>query len=252
MDLSFYSSFDLCIAHFFTCLLLSSLSLRSDPSTTQITLFFCCLMDFNVPYYIPLHHPQLDIDFNESFAFPCSDIIWPIEPAIVSLPPEPSIHKIKKRKISNDNEFIVKKQRKRMETRRSSTTTASNKRHTPAQQTSIPEDMATVTGIEEDLQHLQDEWASIEIVFNSIRNAFPVHSLKNAPEELLDEVDRELSIAYDDLKAQVRHLTRNLQRLETDLAPFRPLKKATPLVLPGKPAAPPSAVIDKAPPSSPC
>ncbi|KAJ8657106.1 hypothetical protein O0I10_007186 [Lichtheimia ornata] len=210
-------------------------------------------MDFNVPYCIPLHRPQLDIDFNEPFAFPCSDIFWPIEPAIVSLPPEPSIHKIKKRKLSNDNEFIVKKQRKRMETRRSSTTTASTtKGHAPSQQTSIPEDMATVTGIEEDLQHLQDEWASIEIVFNSIRNAFPVQSLKNAPEELLDEVDRELSIAYDDLKAQVRHLTRNLQRLETDLAPFRPLKKeAAAFVSPSNPAATTAAVINKAS-SSPC
>lgn len=216
-------------------------------------------MDLNVPYCIPLHRPQLDIDFNEPFAFPCSDIIWPIEPAIVSLPPEPSIHKIKKRKLSsNDNEFIVKKQRKLMETRRSSTTTASTtKGHAPSQQTSIPEDMATVTGIEEDLQHLQDEWASIEIVFNSIRNAFPVQSLKNAPEELLDEVDRELSIAYDDLKAQVRHLTRNLQRLETDLAPFRPLKnEATAFVSPSNPATTAAtataAVINKASSSSPC
>ncbi|KAI7886480.1 hypothetical protein K492DRAFT_203275 [Lichtheimia hyalospora FSU 10163] len=213
-------------------------------------------MDFNVPYYIPLHRPQLDIDFNEPFAFPCADIIWPIEPAIVSLPPEPSIHKIKKRKIPNDNnEFIVKKQRKRMETRRSSTTTASTKGHASSQQTSIPEDMATVTGIEEDLQHLQDEWASIEIVFNSIRNAFPVQPLKNAPEELLDEVDRELSIAYDDLKAQVRHLTRSLQRLETDLAPFRPLKtQATTFVSPSNAATSTAtaAVTDKTPSSSPC
>ena len=217
-------------------------------------------MDFNVPYYIPFHRPQLDIDFNEPFAFPCADIIWPIEPAIVSLPPEPTIHKInkinKKRKINNDNNFIVKKQRKRMETRRSSTINVSTtKGHAPSQQTSIPEDMATVTGIEEDLQHLQDEWASIEIVFNSIRNAFPVQSLKNAPEELLDEVDRELSIAYDDLKAQVRHLTRNLQRLETNLAPFRPLKKEAATFV--SPASNPStpAVINhphKAPSSSPC
>ncbi|KAI9310185.1 hypothetical protein BX666DRAFT_2011039 [Dichotomocladium elegans] len=88
----------------------------------------------------------------------------------------------------------------------------------------VPQEMATVNGIEDDLHHLQDEWASIEIVLKSLQNAYSVRPLENAPEQLLDDVDRELSIAYDELKAQVRHLARSLQRLDKKIEPFRPLK----------------------------
>ena len=84
------------------------------------------------------------------------------------------------------------------------------------------QDVSAVSSIEDDLHHLRDEWATIDIVFHSVRNAFTIHPLETATEEHLDEVDRELSIAYDDLKAQVRHLERSLRRLDSEISTFRP------------------------------
>lgn len=94
---------------------------------------------------------------------------------------------------------------------------------------------ATVSAIEDDLHHLQDEWATIDIVLNSLRTAFPVEPAETASEERLDERDRELSIAYDDLMAQVRHLDRSLRRLDAELNILR--QQASLL-------APPSATED--------
>ncbi|KAI7873899.1 hypothetical protein K492DRAFT_200373 [Lichtheimia hyalospora FSU 10163] len=84
---------------------------------------------------------------------------------------------------------------------------------------------ARLASLQDALDTLYDEWMSVEIVFQSIQTAFPVAPL--APlsyEERLDDVDRELSIAYDDLMVQVRRIHRNLNRLSSDMAHFRATK----------------------------
>ncbi|KAG2218130.1 hypothetical protein INT45_000428 [Circinella minor] len=91
----------------------------------------------------------------------------------------------------------------------------------------VQQDVSAVSSIEDDLHHLQDEWATIDIVFHSLRNAFTTHPVETATEEHLDEVDRELSIAYDDIKAQVRHLERSLRRLDNEISTFRPPQAPT-------------------------
>ncbi|KAI7877719.1 hypothetical protein K492DRAFT_180452 [Lichtheimia hyalospora FSU 10163] len=80
----------------------------------------------------------------------------------------------------------------------------------------------SVHSLEEDLHHLQDEYATIEIILNSLRNAYPIRPIDTASEELLDEMDRELSVAYDDVKAQVRQLARSIHRLEEEIVLFLP------------------------------
>ncbi|KAI8093302.1 uncharacterized protein BX664DRAFT_313369 [Halteromyces radiatus] len=70
------------------------------------------------------------------------------------------------------------------------------------------------------LDYLQDEWATIDIVLQSLKSAFTIHPSKMSTEEYLDEVDRELSIAYDDLMAQVRSLDRNLKRLDVKIKSY--------------------------------
>ena len=100
------------------------------------------------------------------------------------------------------------------------------------------QDIATVNSMEEDLHHLRDEWATIDIVLHSLRNAFTVHPLESATEEHLDDVDRELSIAYDDLKAQVRHLERSLHRLDAEINTFREpeISVTSTAIAPGNPS----------------
>ncbi|CEP18341.1 hypothetical protein [Parasitella parasitica] len=66
-----------------------------------------------------------------------------------------------------------------------------------------------------DLDHLFYEWNTINIVLESTRNAFAVS--ENSSEEHLDQVDKELSIAYDDLMAQVRHLDRRLNKMTLEV-----------------------------------
>ncbi|KAI8641889.1 hypothetical protein BD408DRAFT_417280 [Parasitella parasitica] len=66
-----------------------------------------------------------------------------------------------------------------------------------------------------DLDHLFYEWNTINIVLESTRNAFTVN--ENSSEEHLDQVDKELSIAYDDLMAQVRHLDRRLNKMTLEV-----------------------------------
>ncbi|KAI8335867.1 hypothetical protein BC941DRAFT_471834 [Chlamydoabsidia padenii] len=75
----------------------------------------------------------------------------------------------------------------------------------------LPDD---ITLLQNTLDYLQDEWATIDIVLTSLRNAFTVYPEKLSSEEYLDEIDREQSIAYDDLMAQVRSLDRSLKRLD--------------------------------------
>ncbi|KAJ8653718.1 hypothetical protein O0I10_010640 [Lichtheimia ornata] len=82
-----------------------------------------------------------------------------------------------------------------------------------------------LTSLQDALDTLYDEWMSVEIVFQSMQNAFPVAPLAALSHEgRLDDIDRELSIAYDDLMVQVRRIHRNLNRLSHDMAHFRATK----------------------------
>ncbi|KAL7320072.1 hypothetical protein PS15m_003141 [Mucor circinelloides] len=80
---------------------------------------------------------------------------------------------------------------------------------------------------QDDLDHLFYEWNSIHIVLESIRNAFTVN--QNSSEEYLDQVDKELSIAYDDLMAQVRHLDRRLNKMALEVNQKLLLKQPPPV-----------------------
>ena len=69
------------------------------------------------------------------------------------------------------------------------------------------------------LDALYDEWISVDIVYRSLQTAFPVRPLVHlSHEERLEDIDRELSIAYDDLMTQVRRLYRNINRLSREMA----------------------------------
>lgn len=75
--------------------------------------------------------------------------------------------------------------------------------------------ISTIDHFQDDLDYLFYEWNTINVVLESIRNAFTVKH--DVTEEHLDEVDRELSIAYDDLMSQVRHLERRLKRMTNEI-----------------------------------
>lgn len=77
------------------------------------------------------------------------------------------------------------------------------------------EAISTIDHFQNDLDYLFYEWNTINVVLESIRNAFTVKH--DVTEEHLDEVDRELSIAYDDLMSQVRHLERRLKRMTNEI-----------------------------------
>lgn len=62
------------------------------------------------------------------------------------------------------------------------------------------------------LDDLQTDRASMEIVFTSLRNAFLID-----PSAQVEEVDKEICRAYDDLMAQVRQLDRSLKRLDKNI-----------------------------------
>ncbi|CAO3621645.1 unnamed protein product [Cunninghamella blakesleeana] len=79
------------------------------------------------------------------------------------------------------------------------------------------EQQKDIIKLENNLHYLQDEWATIDIVLNSLRSVFTVYPTRLATEEYLDDIDKELSIAYDDLMAQVRSLDRNLKRLDVKI-----------------------------------
>ncbi|GAB5592314.1 hypothetical protein Unana1_07214 [Umbelopsis nana] len=74
--------------------------------------------------------------------------------------------------------------------------------------------LEAVSALESDLGYLQDSWASIHIVLDSLQNAFLVTPVEGASEQQLDELDRELGTAYDDLMIQVRQLDRALKQLD--------------------------------------
>ncbi|KAI9314854.1 hypothetical protein BX666DRAFT_2051094 [Dichotomocladium elegans] len=100
--------------------------------------------------------------------------------------------------------------------------------------------MAYLNHLEDDLSHLQDEWASVDVVLTSMKNAYSIHPLDNAPEELLSQVDRELCIGYDEVRSQVRQLSRSIERLEAELEPYLAIHRSQPPSLPKSSQGPPS------------
>lgn len=63
--------------------------------------------------------------------------------------------------------------------------------------------------IQQHLDDLQTDRASMEIVYTSLKNAFLIY-----PSAEWDEIDKEICRAYDDLMAQVRQLDRSLKKLD--------------------------------------
>ncbi|RCI05361.1 hypothetical protein CU098_012898 [Rhizopus stolonifer] len=72
-----------------------------------------------------------------------------------------------------------------------------------------------INKLENNLRYLLDDWKTLDIVFQSVLNAFD--ATKDTTEQHLDDVDRELSIAYDELMAQVRQLDRRLKKMALEI-----------------------------------
>ncbi|CAO3662558.1 unnamed protein product [Umbelopsis ramanniana] len=95
----------------------------------------------------------------------------------------------------------------------------------------VPSDakLEAVSALENDLGYLQDSWASIHIVLDSLQNAFLVTPFQGANEQQLDELDRELGTAYDDLMVQVRQLDRSLKQLDRKISELQKTSSASQL-----------------------
>ncbi|KAG2210487.1 hypothetical protein INT47_002429 [Mucor saturninus] len=66
--------------------------------------------------------------------------------------------------------------------------------------------------LQNNLDDLQADRASMEIVFTSLKNAFLIY-----PQAEWEEIDKEICRAYDDLMAQVRQMDRSLKRLDRNM-----------------------------------
>ncbi|ORZ13174.1 hypothetical protein BCR42DRAFT_419332 [Absidia repens] len=176
------------------------------------------------------HHPHpypIDIYFEKKVEFPLLPCILMDENPSVSVnsintsPSTPTAKTTNKRKqhdmpSASSSSSSSSPKKKRLE---STYTTASN---TATNSTPRPTNTSISQGkniiqLQDTLDYLHDEWATIDIVLQSLKTAFTIHPSKMTTEEYLDEIDRELSIAYDDLMAQVRSLDRNLKRLDTKI-----------------------------------
>lgn len=91
-------------------------------------------------------------------------------------------------------------------TNSNTTTNANNNRNT------ILKQYAELQELQDHLDDLQTDRASMEIVYESLKNAFMIY-----PTAELEEVDKEICRAYDDLMAQVRQLDRSLKRLDKSI-----------------------------------
>ncbi|KAI8377464.1 uncharacterized protein BYT42DRAFT_614148 [Radiomyces spectabilis] len=75
--------------------------------------------------------------------------------------------------------------------------------------------------LENDLAHLRGEWTAIHIVLHSLVNAYTIWPLEAASRQVLEDMDRELAIACDELKTQIRHLHKCLERLDGKVRAMR-------------------------------
>lgn len=80
------------------------------------------------------------------------------------------------------------------------------------QNNAILRQYAALQELQDHLDDLQSDGASMEIVFTSLKNAFLIY-----PTVEVEEVDKEICRAYDDLMAQVRQLDRSLKRLDKSI-----------------------------------
>ncbi|CAO3616102.1 unnamed protein product [Mucor hiemalis] len=81
---------------------------------------------------------------------------------------------------------------------------------------------AELQELQDHLDNLQSNGASMEIVFTSLKNAFLIY-----PTVEVEEVDKEICRAYDDLMAQVRQLDRSLKRLDKSIKSTLGTEKST-------------------------
>lgn len=89
-----------------------------------------------------------------------------------------------------------------------------------------PSSIATSTGqrptvdrLETRLDHLKTDCVLIDVVLKSLQTFFPAQPMTT--KEQLDKVDKELTIAYDDLLAQIRVLYRNVNKLDQAIRLFQ-------------------------------
>ncbi|RUP48916.1 hypothetical protein BC936DRAFT_143657 [Jimgerdemannia flammicorona] len=87
-----------------------------------------------------------------------------------------------------------------------------------------PEPNPTVSDLERDLAFTQDQLATILVMLESLRTAYSSRS--PSPSSMprtsrLEDVDRELLTAYDDIMTQVNHLEKRIATLESRLEEAR-------------------------------
>ncbi|CAO3578768.1 unnamed protein product [Absidia cylindrospora] len=66
--------------------------------------------------------------------------------------------------------------------------------------------------LETTLDHLKTDCILIDVVLKSLQSFFPIRPMTT--EEQLDQVDKELGLAYDDMLNQIRALYRNVVKLD--------------------------------------
>ncbi|ORY98881.1 hypothetical protein BCR43DRAFT_210168 [Syncephalastrum racemosum] len=75
---------------------------------------------------------------------------------------------------------------------------------------------AAIKSLETELGYLHGDYATICIMLDSLRTAF-VPTLEPSGGRTDPDIEREKRVAFDDLLLQIRHLERNIEKLETDL-----------------------------------
>ncbi|KAK4513463.1 sporulation protein rmd1 [Mucor velutinosus] len=83
---------------------------------------------------------------------------------------------------------------------------------TTSHKSSVQSQYEALEEIQQHLDDLQTDRASMEIVYTSLKNAFLIY-----PSAEWDEIDKEICRAYDDLMAQVRQLDRSLKKLDKSI-----------------------------------
>jgi hypothetical protein len=110
---------------------------------------------------------------------------------------------------------------------RNSTPTVLGKRKARPPSSTAASTGPTVDRLETRLGHLKTDCLLIDVVLKSLQTFFPAQPMTT--KEQLDKVDKELTIAYDDLLAQIRVLYRNVNKLDQAI---RSLQSSLPSPMP--------------------
>ncbi|ORZ13496.1 hypothetical protein BCR42DRAFT_418425 [Absidia repens] len=110
--------------------------------------------------------------------------------------------------------------KKRIRPIATATATTSASASTSVTATGDPNNLQRLIQLQDTLDYLQDEWATIDIILQSLKTVFTIHPSRMETEDYLDNIDRELSIAYDDLMAQIRSLERNLRKVDLKIKAY--------------------------------